>query len=129
MSALDGMIDRLPAGLERAMLRVLSFHQGRERAIGRGALVTELRRLGFAVSEREARLQINLLRKAGQPICSTGGPDGGYWLAAGWDELQAYIEQELHSRAMDLLEQEKALRAEAEKRWGRFCPDRQARFC
>jgi hypothetical protein len=128
MSALDAMIDGLPVGLERAMLRLLSFHQGREKAIGREALVLELARLGFRVSEREARLQINLLRKAGHPICSTGGTDGGYWLAADWNELQEYIDREIHSRAMDLLEQEQALRAEAERRWGRYSAAQQASF-
>lgn len=125
---LQGMIDRLPPGLERAMLRVLSFHQGRGNAIGRGELVNALRRHGFAVSEREMRLQVNLLRKQGQPICSTGGAEGGYWLAANWDELVEYLDREVHSRAMDLLEQEKALRAEAERRWGRFSAEKQASF-
>ena len=33
------MVDELPAGLDRAVLRVLSFHVGREMAISRGNLV------------------------------------------------------------------------------------------
>jgi hypothetical protein len=115
----------LPAGLERAVARVLEFHIGRERAIGRSDLVYALGQSGFKVSEREARQAINELRKEGCPICSTGGVEGGYWLAADWKELQEYLERELHSRAMDLLEQESALRSAAEKVWGRYSPEKQ----
>jgi hypothetical protein len=118
----------LPMGLERAVARVLLYHIGRERAISREGLVAALAMSGFKVSEREARAAINELRKQGRPICSTGGEKGGYWWAANWEELNEYIERELHSRAMDLLEQERALRAEAEKEWGRFSPQRQYRM-
>lgn len=118
----------LPAGIERAVLRVLDFHVGREAAISRSGLVMALGQVGFPVSEREARQVVNELRKAGEPICSTGGEGGGYWRAADWQELNAYIEHELHSRAVDLLEQESALRREAERVWGRFSPGVQVRM-
>jgi len=122
---LDEMIHEMPAGLDRAILRVLSFHQGRDQAIGRGKLVGELARLGFYVHERVMRACINELRKQGQLICSTGGDGGGYYLPANWSELDEYIRRELHPRAMDLLEQEQALKAAAEKQWGRYSPEKQ----
>jgi len=118
----------LPAGIERAMIRLLDFHVGREKAISRGDLVLVLTASGFRVSERVARQVINELRKRGFLICSTGGEGGGYWLAVSWQELNEYIERELHARAMDLLEQEKALRREAERRWGRYSPNLQTRM-
>ena len=122
------MVEELPAGLDRALLRVLSFHTGRGLAIGRGDLVRELKRHGFDVHERAARACINQLRKQGIAICSTGGEEGGYWLAEGWDELLEYLEREIHSRAMDLLEQEGALRRAAEMRWGVYSAAKQTRM-
>ena len=123
---LDEMIHEMPPGLDRAILRILSFHQGRKQAISRGRFVGDLARVGFGVNERAMRACINELRKDGHLICSTGGEGGGYYLPEDWNELAEFIERELHPRAMDLLEQEKALRAEAEKRWGRYSPEKQA---
>lgn len=120
----DDMVGALPAGLERAILRVLLFHVGRSQAIGRKDLLGAVAQHGFSVGDRALRLCINLLRKEGQLICSTGGEDGGYWLAENWDELVEYL-QEPHSRAMDLLEQEQAQREAAEKRWGMYSPGKQ----
>lgn len=115
---IDSLVRSLPAGAERALLRVLGFHRGRSQAISRGELVDALRNHGFKMHERAVRALINKLRKDGQPICSTGGEDGGYWLAANWDELNDYLDREVHPRAMDLLEQEKALRTTGERLWG-----------
>lgn len=125
---LEALINDLPAGLDRAMLRVLSFHRGRNSAIGRPQLVSELARMGFQVHERQARACINQLRKSGSPICSTGGTDGGYYLASDWNELNDYIKREIEARAFDLLEQAKALRAQAEQTWGKYSPEQQARM-
>ena len=71
------------------------------------------------------RMTIQALRKDGHPICSTGGEDGGYWMAANWAELDEYLEREVRSRALDLLEQEKALKSAGEKLWGRYSPGKQ----
>src|SRR5690606_25011974 len=38
----------MPPGLDRAVLRVLNFHRGRERAIGRFPLLAEVKRMGFS---------------------------------------------------------------------------------
>ena len=121
----DELIREMPIGVERGILRILSFHQGKKQAIGRGRVVAELVLMGYHVSEREMRACINELRKEGHLICSMGGEGGGSYLPADHEELEEYIERELHPRAMDMLEQEKALRAEAEKRWGRYSPEKQ----
>lgn len=115
---LRAMIDEMPPGLDRAVLRVLSQRRGREMAISRDDLLAALRSLGFKVHERQARATINELRKSGQMICSTGGEGGGYWLASSWEELEEYLSREVHPRAMDLLEQEAALRRSGELAWG-----------
>jgi len=112
------LVEGLPAGAVRAVLTVLSYHRGREMAIGRAELVEAVKSHGFRLHERAVRAVINQLRKEGQPICSTGGEDGGYWIAKDWSELDEYLEREVRSRAMDLLEQEKALKQTGEKLWG-----------
>jgi hypothetical protein len=114
-------LEELPAGLDRALLRVLSFHVGRTRAIGRQALVRELKiSHGIDAHERVVRDCINQMRHQGVKICSTGGEGGGYWMAANPEELEEYLEREVHPRAMDLLEQEQALREAARMEWGEY---------
>lgn len=115
---LNTLIDNLEPGLDRAILRLMSFHIGQEKTISRQDLLNELHNQGFGMGDRAVRAQINLLRKQGEPICSTGGVDGGYYYARDWRELMDYTERELHSRAMDLLEQEQALKHSAKERWG-----------
>ncbi|MBN1535168.1 MAG: hypothetical protein JW908_00445 [Anaerolineales bacterium] len=122
---LQDVIYNLPPGLDRAILRILAFYKGRRHTIGRKQLIYELKIVGFDVHERAIRACINQLRKDGHTICSTGGPDGGYYMAADWNELNEYLEREVHGRAMDLLEQEKALRAAGEKTWGALSPEKQ----
>jgi hypothetical protein len=127
---LQQLIDSLPAGLDRAILRVLSFHIGRKNAISRRKLVNDLVSMGFDYrkDDRPVRECINLMRKEGKRICSAGGLKGGYWIAKDWTELDEFIDKELHSRAMDMLEQEKALRKAAEELWGRYSPEQQTRL-
>src|SRR5512139_3888536 len=91
---LKGMIDDMPPGLERALLRVLEDRRGRELAISRGGVVGALKSLGVNVHERQARACINQMRKQGVMICSTGGADSGYWLASSWAELEEYLQRE-----------------------------------
>lgn len=114
--------DVRPSLLLRTVLSILQARVGRLMAISRDKLLESTRSMpGFGgASDRQLRQCINQLRKDGWPVCSAGGEDGGYWMAANWEELDEYIERELHSRAMDMLAQEKALRASAEKRWGQY---------
>ena len=128
MTTHSDIISSLPAGVERAILRVLSFHQGAENAIPRFNLLADIKWHGFDISEREMRAAINSLRKGGALICSAGGNGGGYFSPASPQELEDYFQRELHPRAMDLLEQEKAMREAAEKTWGKYSPEQQLRF-
>lgn len=115
---MQAVIDNMPAGLDRALLRILSVRVGREAAISRPNLLASLKALGFEVHERAARAMINQLRKEGHLICSTGGSEGGYWLAESWEELGEFLQHEVLPRAMDLLEQERVLRKSGERLWG-----------
>ena len=118
MTHLDDILASLPSGLDRAILSILRFHKGRENAIARDDLLEMLYMHGWETSDRVMRAQINLLRKDGHLICSAGGRGGGYYIAFNWSELEDYIGQELHPRAMDLLEQETALKVGAKREWG-----------
>lgn len=122
----DQMIDSLPEGLDRKVLIIIKFHEGRENAIVKGDFLSDLARMGFPhTDERDFRLSINLLRKAGVPICSTGGQGGGYWLAKDQEEVEEWIKREPLARMKDLSDQVNAIRAAAEKRWGRYSPEKQ----
>ena len=109
-------LDKLNPVFARALMSTLKFHVGRDNAIPRSALLEHMK--PFSICDRVMRAQINLLRKQGALICSCGGHGGGYYLARDWNELEDYIGNELHPRAMDLLEQEQALKVGAKREWG-----------
>jgi hypothetical protein len=117
-AAYDRMLAEMPAGLERAMLRVLSFHTGKAHAIGRNAIVRDLQRVGLYASERQARQCIHDLRRGGHLICSAPGENGGYYLAADLAEFREFCDRELHPKAMDMLETESAMKAAARQQFG-----------
>ena len=114
----DRILAEMPTGLERATLRVLSFHQGKQNAIGRESLVDALRSVGFDVKERLVRRCIHDLRRAGHLICSTPGEDGGYHLAGNRQEFDEFCERELHPKAIDMLETESAMKKAAGQLFG-----------
>lgn len=114
----DLLIAEMPAGLERATLRALSFHLGKARAIGRVGLVEMLRLEGFEVNERQVRRCIHDLRRKGRLICSAPGEDGGYYLAASLVEFREFCERELHPKAIDMLETESAMKESARQQFG-----------
>jgi hypothetical protein len=116
--AYEQMVDAMPLGIERAMLRIMDFHTGKAQAIGRGRLVRDLEALGIDAGERQARQCIHDLRRAGHLICSMPGEDGGYYLAASLAEFREFCERELHPKAMDLLETETAMKAAARAQFG-----------
>lgn len=115
---LKKMISDLEPGVERAVLQIISFHVGRDKAIAREDFLSKIGQLGFSLGEREMRVTINQLRKSGFPICATGGKGGGYWLAGDWAELKTFCDIELHSRAIDMLETEKQLLEAGSRYWG-----------
>ena len=117
MSRADEIIDNLPAGLDRAVLRVLSGHSGRKNAIGRGALVRSLAQLGWHVSERQARAMISQLRKAGALIGSAPGEDGGYYLIESQDEFDTFVATEYRAKITDMQETLSAMTRAARQQW------------
>ena len=118
MTHLDDILANLPSGLDRTLLSILRYHKGRENAIPRVDLLEKLKMMGWNEGDRRVRIQINSLKKQGHRICGASGIGGGYYLARNWTELMDYINTELHPRAMDLLEQEKALKTGAKREWG-----------
>jgi hypothetical protein len=117
-SQFEKLISAMPFGLDRALLRILSFHNGRDNAIGRGEMVDTLKASGFDVHERQARQVIHDLRRDGHLICSAPGNDGGYYMASSNHEVSEFIDREIHPKAMDLLETEKSIRESAKKKFG-----------
>lgn len=109
----------MPPGLDRAVLRVLNFHRGRERAIGRFPLLAEVKRMGFSeTTERQLRLTIHELRRAGHLICSAPGEKGGYYLAATKEEFEAFIEAEYRAKIRDMSETVSAMSKAAADQFG-----------
>jgi hypothetical protein len=115
---LESYIQSLDPSLERAVSRVLQHRIGRDQAINGKLLLKTVQDFSQTVNDRSIRLVINLLRKRGVPICSTGGVDGGYWIAASAAELDEFINRELRSRIGDLQEQCNALRKTQRQLWG-----------
>ena len=99
--------------LEQRIVSALAGSVGKANAIGRPRLVFSL-----GEDERVIREAIHSLRRKGCLICSAPGEKGGYWMAEGWGDVANFCETELHSRAMDLLETEKALREAARQQFG-----------
>jgi hypothetical protein len=125
---LDQMINELPHGVERCLLRVLSFHVGREKSIGRFELLKQLKSHGFSINERVMRELIHNLNIRDQLIGSTGGKGGGYWICESWDDFLEYDTAETMSRLSSLAHKHNAMMRTAEKRFGKYSPERQTSF-
>lgn len=97
----DALIRNMPMGLERALLRALSYHVGKENAIDKPTLLFELKRAGFPVNERQARAEIVELRKHGHLICSSSG-EGGYFIAGTLEEYAEFAQVEYRSKITDM---------------------------
>ncbi len=117
------VIRSMDLGPHRAILSVLQFHIGRDQAISRKALLSQV--TGWDLEDRSLRICISEIRLRPIPICSVGGDGGGYYLPANEQELVEYLSHEVRPKAMDYLEQEKALKQWAEGFWGRFSPEQQ----
>ncbi len=118
MSTYDDEIKLMPPGLDRAVLRALSFHVGREKAIGRDDLVEACGRVGFKSTERQVRETIKQLRREGHLICSAPSINGGYWLANNRLEYNAFRKTEYRAKILDMEETLKAMDASADSQFG-----------
>jgi hypothetical protein len=112
------LLGEMPVGLDRAVLRVLSYRRGRDRAVGRTELVNLTAAEGFRVHERALREQIKQLRRAGHLICSMPGEDGGYYLAKDLVEYQEFKRMEFEGKIADMAETLRAMDAAAVKEFG-----------
>lgn len=111
--------DKVRENLRECVLYLLNFHQGRRQAVSRANLLWKVQSHGFDdIDDRTLRAMIHDLKKEGELIGSTGGAGGGYYMLAGWAELDEYLEREVRARALDLLDQEKVLRQAAEIHFG-----------
>lgn len=115
---IPALLATIPEVVDRAIILILSRHVGRDRSLPRQELLDQVKDNGYKINDRSLRLAINRIRKSGVPICSTGGQSGGYWTAAGWQELNEYLDNEVRSRITDLKDQEKALVAFGLYHWG-----------
>jgi predicted DNA-binding transcriptional regulator YafY len=107
----------MPAGLDRAILRVLSFYRGRANAIGRTDLMDAVHRSGFSTAhERQVREIIKQLRRAGHVIGSMPGEDGGYFMCDSIGEYREFKQKEYLAKILDMQEtvfaMDKAARAQ-----------------
>jgi hypothetical protein len=114
----DRLIAQMPAGLDRAVLRLMLFHAGHERAIGRVELVMSVRMMGFDVHERLVRHCIRGLRREGHLICSAPGEDGGYYMAETLAEFEEFAQHEFLAKIGDMSETLAAMRAAAKETFG-----------
>jgi hypothetical protein len=100
----DHLISEMPAGAERAVLRVLSFHIGLGQAIQKDTLISESAKHGAHFSnERQVRLTIVDLRKQGIPICASSG-ESGYYLAGTLEEYKEFRGREYVKKIVDMRE-------------------------
>lgn len=113
----EQLMESLSPGLERAILRVLTYHVGRENRIGRRELVLKVHELGFSQGDRCIRETIALLRKQKFMICSQVDGGGGYWLAKDRDEYAAFRAVELAAKRDDLNNTLRAMDAGADEAW------------
>ena len=106
----------LPRGLDRALLRILSYHVGREHAISHLELCNALRI--YQIDQRQLHAQISQLRRSGHLIGSASGEHGGYYLIATPEEFQEFISSAFQARIDDLRQTVTAMTKSAVQRWG-----------
>ncbi len=120
----DAEIAAMAPGLERAVLRVLSYHIGRSRAIGRDDLVLQVGYMGSASTERQVREVIHQLRRQGFLICSAAGVEGGYWIAESRQEYDEFRQAEFAAKISDMSETMAAMDSAAQIAFGKVNPFR-----
>lgn len=100
----ESLIAKMPAGSERAVFRVLSFHIGLDNAIQKPDLIAECGKIGtHFTDERQVRLIIVKLRKRGVPACASSG-ESGYFLASNLKEYQEFRGREYVKKIVDMRE-------------------------
>ena len=94
----------MPSGAERTVLNILYSHIGLADAIQKPELITGCQQHGTKFSdERQLRLTIVKLRKAGVPVCASSG-ESGYFLASSLDEYAEFRDREYVKKIVDMRE-------------------------
>lgn len=111
------MIDDMPPGLPKAILRVIGSVKGKENAITADYFLRCVRLSAGCgrVSNRQLRKSISNLRKAGHMICSL--PEDGYYMATSRDEYEEF-KRVYSAYAFDILETVKAMDTTADQVYG-----------
>jgi hypothetical protein len=100
----ESLLSTMPAGAERSVLRVLSYHVGLADAIQKPDLIIECAKIGTHFKdERQVRKVIVDLRKRGIAVCSSSG-DSGYFLASSLTEYQEFRGREYIKKIVDMKE-------------------------
>ena len=98
----EKLLSSLPAQLEAAVGYTLSYHTGRDRAIGRDELVEQMPKLGVKANERQVREAIKSLRRKGHLIGAAAGEDGGYYFCASLAEVDDFLTREFDAKIEDM---------------------------
>ena len=111
----DNLLVTMPPGLDRAIVQVLKFHIGKERAIKKADFLKALKNLGFTPHERQLRDMIADMRLKGWMIGSLSA-EGYYFCStrAEYDEFRAELQARKNAIAATLTALDSAARA----RWG-----------
>lgn len=123
----DEVINREDAELQKALMQLIYFHIGHERAISRDELADQLVARDFDADhvqgtfDRKIRKAILALRRQGHLICSSSG-DGGYFVAKDAVEYQKFANAEYRAKIADMSDTLRAMDLAAEKRWGKAAP-------
>ena len=117
-------IKKLPEGLGREILKILSSHKGRVKAILGDELTEKVQLSGYMVDNRTVRLQISQLRKSGILIGSAPGRSGGYYICDSPDELDKFVQEEYLAKIADMRETLSAMQKSAKAQWGKSSSNR-----
>lgn len=112
------LIDELPPGLTRIVGRIIGYHKGRENAITKQELLSQVKANGYGNSKnlsRKIRVAVHELRNEGLLICSTSS-GAGYWIATDYSEA-ADCFCEMKGRGTDILKTARKLEETANKKF------------
>jgi hypothetical protein len=114
----DALLSSLPTGLEKAILKVLRYHEGETDGIFKNDLIVELANIGYSsvVDERQLRIAIYNLRKQGVLIGSSS--EHGYFMIRNLKEFDDFAANEYQKKINDMTDTLNLLRSKAIERFG-----------
>ena len=112
------LLKTMPAGVDRAILRIVSQRVGKENAIIGHEMYEMIKDQYGLTDQRQMREVIKQLRRKRHYICSAPGEKGGYWLAKDRAEYEEFTKSEFRSKIADLSMTLKAMNAGADEHLG-----------